>query len=104
VIAKLGLSERLAPRLHPYPRGHFAMHALAGSKARIALGCTQVTEIADEPGIALVGPLPKAFELSTTYSVAVSAGAQSPDAARWLARALTAETSLAERRARGFEV
>jgi molybdate transport system substrate-binding protein len=79
------------------------MHALAESKTRTAIGCTQVTEIADEPGIALVGVLPPAFELATVYSVAVSARAQSPDAARWLARALTAEASLAERRVRGFE-
>lgn len=103
VIARLGLSERLAPRLRPYPRGHFAMHALAESKARAAIGCTQVTEIADEPGIALVGALPPEFELATVYSVAVCARTQSP-AARWLARALTAEASLPERRARGFEV
>jgi molybdate transport system substrate-binding protein len=103
VIARLGLSERLAPRLRPFPRGHFAMHALAESKARTAIGCTQVTEIADEPGIVLVGVLPPAFELATVYSVAVAALAQSPDAARWLARALTAEASLAERRVCGFE-
>ncbi len=104
VIEKLGLRDALADRLRPHPRGHVAMHALAGSNARTAIGCTQITEIADEPGIELVGPLPPGFELATTYSVAVAARAQSPAAARWLAAALTGEASRAARRARGFEV
>lgn len=103
VIDKLGLREALADRLRPHPRGHVAMHALAQSTARTAIGCTQVTEIADEPGIELVGPLPAGYELATTYAVAVSARAQSPGAARWLAAALTGDASRQARRARGFE-
>jgi molybdate transport system substrate-binding protein len=104
VIEKLGLADALAARLRPYPRGHLAMHALAGSKARTAIGCTQLTEIADEPGIEAVGALPPAFELATVYCVAVVASPAAPDAARWLAAALTEPASRDARRARGFEV
>jgi molybdate transport system substrate-binding protein len=104
VIEKLGLRDALADRLRPHPRGHVAMHALAQSTARTAIGCTQITEIADEPGIELVGALPPGYELATTYAVAVSARAQAPAAARWLAAALTGEASRTARRARGFEV
>jgi molybdate transport system substrate-binding protein len=102
VIDRLGLREELAARMRPHPRGHVAMHALALSKARTAIGCTQITEIADEPGIEVVGALPPDYGLATTYAVAVSAQARSPDLARWLARALTGEASKDARRARGF--
>jgi molybdate transport system substrate-binding protein len=104
VIAQLGLESELAPRLRPHPRGHVAMHALAASTARTAIGCTQLTEIADEPGIVAVGPLPPALGLATTYRVAVAASAASPDAAHWLAAALSGDESREARRARGFEV
>lgn len=104
VIERLGLSDALAGRLRPHPRGHVAMHALAASTARTAVGCTQLTEIADEPGIEAVGPLPPGFELATTYCAAVSSRAASPAAARWLAAALSGDASREARRARGFDV
>lgn len=104
VIERLGLTVELARRMRPHPRGHVAMHALAQSRARTAIGCTQLTEIADEPGIVPVGPLPPELGLATTYRVAVPASAASPEAARWLAAALAGDASKAARRARGFEV
>lgn len=104
VIDRLGLRAEIASQLRPHPRGHVAMHALAQSKARTALGCTQITEIADEPGIEVLGELPPEYGLATAYAVAVSAKAQSPELARWLANALTGEASKDARRARGFVV
>jgi molybdate transport system substrate-binding protein len=104
VIERLGLTAEIAKQMRPHPRGHVAMHALAQSKARTALGCTQISEIADTPGIEVLGELPPEYGLATAYAVAVSAKSHAPDLARWLANALAGEGSKEARRARGFVV
>ena len=73
VLAQLGISEQAAPRLRAHPNGATAMRALADSQAGTAIGCTQITEIRNTAGVALVGPLPAEFELATTYTAALCA-------------------------------
>ena len=103
VIASLGLSETLAPRLKPYPNGAAAMHAMAQDADPGAIGCTQVTEILYTPGVELVGALPKEFELSTIYAAAVCARAEHAQQAAAFLEALTGEALLDQRRRGGFE-
>ena len=47
-----------ADRLRTFPNGITAMRAMASDAVPGAIGCTQVTEIAYVPGVALVGLLP----------------------------------------------
>jgi molybdate transport system substrate-binding protein len=75
VLRDLGIRDALADRLRPAPNGATAMRALASSKSRRPLGCTQATEIIATPGIALVAPLPPGCDLATVYSCAVAAKA-----------------------------
>ena len=89
--------------LRPYPNGATAMRALAAARGARPIGCTQVTEILSTPGVALVGALPKQFELATVYTAGVGARAALPDQARRLAALLSGETSRAERDRVGFE-
>jgi len=104
VIASLGLSEALAPRLKPYPNGAAAMHAMAQAGDPDAIGCTQVTEILYTKGVELVGALPKEFELSTIYAAAVCARAEHAQEAASFVGALTGDASLDLRRRGGFEM
>jgi molybdate transport system substrate-binding protein len=67
------------------------------------IGCTQVTEILSTPGVELVAPLPKEFELATVYTAAVCARATQPQAARDLIRLLVSADAAALRQACGFE-
>ena len=84
VLEKLGIHERVASRIRTFPNGATAMRAMAGASGH-PIGCTQATEIAATPGVKLVAPLPKGFDLVTVYSGAVSATAAEPDfAARFL--------------------
>ena len=100
VLAQLGISEQTAPRLRAHPNGATAMRALADSQARTAIGCTQITEIRNTEGCVLVGPLPKEFELATTYTAAL----RSDDAAaRDFFQQLTGGESAALRHSLGFE-
>lgn len=70
VLGRLGVLERVAARLRPYPNGATAMRAMADAGDPRAIGCTQVSEILYTPGVVLVGPLPREFELATVYAAA----------------------------------
>ncbi len=104
VLDTLGIHGPVEPRLKSFPNGATAMRELAQAIGERLIGCTQVTEIKNTPGVTLVGLLPREFELATVYSVGVCAGAASPDAARRFATLLTGEPSRALRLKAGFEL
>jgi molybdate transport system substrate-binding protein len=85
-----------------YPNGATAMRALAAATGVRPIGCTQVTEILNTPGVALVAPLPPGCELRTTYTAAVAARAEHPDEARALIALLTGSEAGAARAEAGF--
>jgi len=103
VIDALGLANAMQPKLREFPNGATAMRAMADSGDPAAIGCTQVSEILFTPGVALVGPLPKVFELGTVYSAAVSARAPNAAMAQRVIALLASESSAALRRQCGFE-
>ena len=63
VLERLGIAHDVAARLQPHPNGATAMRELSQSRDARPIVCTQVTEILATPGVTLVGPLPKGFEL-----------------------------------------
>jgi molybdate transport system substrate-binding protein len=106
VLKTLGIHERVAARLKPYPNGATAMAAMAKAEPighSRAVGCTQVTEILYTPGVTLVATLPAEVALTTTYSAAVSRGAGNAELARRFASLLTGTETIELRRAGGFE-
>jgi molybdate transport system substrate-binding protein len=103
VIDRLGIRTEVASRLRPYPNGATAMREMAKTAGERVIGVTQITEISSTSGVTLVGPLPREFELATTYTLAVSARAVSPEAARRCAEILSSKESASLRRAAGFE-
>lgn len=104
VLDSLGISAELAPRLRPHPNGATAMRAMAQASGERLIGCTQVTEINNTPGVALVGRLPQEFELGTVYAAGVCAGAASPDAAMRFVELLAGASSRALRTQAGFDI
>jgi len=103
VLRRLGIEDALAPRCRMFANGAVAMRTLADSGDVQAIGCTQITEIRYTPGIVLAGPLPAAFELTTTYSAAVARAAREPALARRFIEALTGAQSRDLRLAGGFD-
>jgi molybdate transport system substrate-binding protein len=103
VLDGLGIRSQVAQRLKTFPNGATAMRALAQARDARPIGCTQTTEILDTPGVALVGPLPKEFELATVYTAGVCTRAALPDQARRLAALLSGEAARAIRNRIGFE-
>ena len=103
VLKSLGIESEVAARLRCYPNGATALAELARSRESGLIGCTQISEILDTPGVALVGPLPAEFELVTVYSVAVCTSAREPALARRLARFLAGPEARDQRERAGFE-
>jgi molybdate transport system substrate-binding protein len=103
VLDALGIADEVATRLRPFPNGAAAMQALARATAAHPIGCTQVTEILNTPGVTLVGPLPEQFELATVYIAGVCTRATLPQQARQLATLLGADAGRTAREKTGFE-
>jgi molybdate transport system substrate-binding protein len=104
VLDSLGIRTQVEARLKTYPNGATAMRELAQARGARPVGCTQVTEINNTPGVVLAGLLPREFELATVYCVGVCSRAASPDAARRFAALLTGESTRALRTKAGFEL
>ena len=100
VLKALGLDQ--SPSLRPYPNGATAMGEMAKSARGDVIGCTQEAEINHKPRGELVGSLPKEFELSTDYVLAVCTKAQQPELAQQLADLVAGPASEAVRRQGGF--
>jgi len=102
VMEELGISDEVADRLKPAPNGATAMRALADSKSRQPIGCTQATEIIATPGIVLVAPLPPGCDLATVYTCALAAKSEAPAEAAELIALLTGDAARNARRGLGF--
>ncbi len=103
ILDTLGIRQAVAAKLRAFPNGMTAMREMAAQTGGRPIGCTQATEVLHTPGITLVGPLPKAFELATTYTAAVATRARNPDQARRLLMLLTEVAGAGARAAAGFE-
>lgn len=104
VLRELGIADAVVARCRTFPNGAAAMRELAASGLAGALGCTQVTEILDTPGIELVGALPATFELATAYTAAIGAHARHPMLAEQFIATITGPASRALRLRCGFEL
>ena len=101
VLGSLGIADRVRDRIRNFPNGTTSMREMAAASGH-PLGCTQATEIIATPGIVLVGPLPRGFDLDTTYTAAVDARAADSKAARDFVSRLTSSQGRREREALGF--
>src|SRR3989344_3007064 len=85
-LAKLferwGIADQIAPRMVQAPPGVPVGSLVA--KGEVALGFQQLSELLHVQGIQIVGPLPPAIQITTTFSAGVGVHSQQVDAARSL--------------------
>ena len=103
VLKTLKLDVELAHKLHPHANGATAMKAMAEAEGNGLIGCTQITEIVYTQGVDLVAPLPKEFELATTYTAAICANSTQPESAAALIALMGSTDTAALRLTCGFE-
>ena len=102
VVRDLGIWSTVGDRLRAAPNGATALRALAASKDRRPVGCTQATEIIATPGIVLVAPLPPGCDLATVYAAAIATKCAASGEAAELIALLTGAAGRDARRRLGF--
>jgi molybdate transport system substrate-binding protein len=100
-LARLGIADQMKPKLRLAQGGAGAMAALA--KGEVDIGLTFISEIITEPGVELVGPLPREISTPTALVGFLSAHARAPEAAKALLAFLSAPSAAAVYRACGMQ-
>lgn len=100
-LRKLGIYDEMQPKIKIARGGAGAMALLA--KGEVDVGLTYISEIIPEPGVDVVGPLPKQISTPTGFVAFVSAHAKQPDAAKALVAFLSSTEAAAVYRERGME-
>jgi molybdate transport system substrate-binding protein len=69
----------------------------------VALGFQQLSELMFASGITVIGPLPEAVQITTTFSAALGVQATHPDAARAFLAFLTSPDASEDKRRNGMQ-
>jgi molybdate transport system substrate-binding protein len=100
-LQKLGIAEQMKSKIKLGQGGRGAMALLA--KGEVDYGLTFISEIITEPGVEVVGPLPRDISTPTALVGFLSAHAKEPEAARALLRYLASPEAHAVYRAKGMQ-
>jgi molybdate transport system substrate-binding protein len=100
-LRKLGLFDEMQPKIKIASGGADAMRRLA--KGEVDIGLTYISEIIPEPGVEVVGPLPKEISTPTPFVAFLSTHAKAPDAAKALVMFLSSGEATAIFRRSGLD-
>jgi molybdate transport system substrate-binding protein len=100
-MRKLGITEAMKSKIKPAQGGRGAMTLLA--KGDVDIGLTFISEIITEPGVEVVGPLPRDISTPTVLVGFVSTQAKEPEAAKALLEYLSGPEAAKVYKERGME-
>src|SRR5262244_3804468 len=100
-LQKLGIADAMKPKIKIAQGGRGAMELLA--KGDVDIGLTFISEIITEPGVEVVGPLPREISTPTVLVGFVSANSKEPEAAKALLRYLSSPEAAAVYKQRGMQ-
>src|SRR5207249_11240333 len=100
-LRKLGIADEMKPKMKIAQGGRGAMELLA--KGEVDYGLTFISEIITEPGVEVVGALPRDISTRTSLVGFLSVHAKEPEAARALLRHLSSPEAHAVYKAKGME-
>jgi molybdate transport system substrate-binding protein len=104
IADRLGVAEQVKAKSQVVAAGTSLITLSKDTSARMAVALTVLTEVAGEPGVKLVGPLPKELQVPLPYSAVLSARPQDEVAAEAFLEALTGAEAKRAYIAAGFEV
>jgi len=100
-LERLGMTDEMKPKIKIAQGGAGAMAALA--KGEVDIGLTFISEIITEPGVELVGALPRDISTPTALVGFLSAHARAPEAAKALLAFLSSAEAAPVYQACGME-
>jgi molybdate transport system substrate-binding protein len=104
-LAKLferwGIAEELKSRIVQAPPGVPVGTLVA--RGEVELGFQQLSELMNLPGIDVLGPLPPAIQIITTFSGGTASASTQPDAARALLTFMASPAAAEVKRQNGME-
>lgn len=100
-LQKLGIADEMKPKLRVSQGGAGAMALLA--KGEVDYGFTFVSEIITEPGVEVVGNLPREISTPTELVAFLSADSKNPDGAKALIAYLSGPEAAAVYKQRGMQ-
>ena len=100
-LEKLGIADQMKPKIKIAQGGRGAMELVA--KGEVDIGLTFISEIITEPGVEVVGPLPRDISTPTALVGFISAHTKEPDAAKALLRYLSSSEAAAVYKQRGMQ-
>src|SRR5262249_21499024 len=100
-LQKLGIADAMKPRIKIAQGGSVAMELLANGE--VDFGLTFISEIITEPGVEVVGPLPREISTPTVLVGFVSANSKEPEAAKALLGYLSSPEAAAVYKQRGMQ-
>lgn len=101
LFARWGIADEIAPRCVQAPPGVPVGSLVA--RGDVALGFQQLSELLHVDGIQLLGPLPAAVQINTTFSAGVGAHARQPEPAHALLAWLASPATAAAKRSQGMD-
>jgi len=101
LFARWGIADEIGARLVQAPPGVPVGSLVA--RGEVALGFQQLSELMHLDGIDVVGPLPEALQIVTTFSGAVGAASAQPNVARELLDYIRSPAVDAARRRHGMQ-
>jgi len=100
LLERLGIAEQVRPKAKLKKGGYVAELIVSGEAE---LGLHQISEIVPVKGAALVGPLPKEIQNTTTYAAGLSASSQNKDAAQALIKMFSGPAAATVLKSKGME-
>jgi molybdate transport system substrate-binding protein len=101
LFERWGIAEALQPRIVTPPPGVSVGSLVA--KGEVALGFQQLSEMRGVPGIEVIGGLPEAVQIVTTFSAARATVSEHPDAVRQFLAFLASPATADLKRQHGME-
>ena len=101
LFERWGITEQIQSRIVQAPPGVPVGSLVA--QGEVALGFQQLSELIHLQGIDVVGPLPPAIQILTTFSAGVCPGAKQADAARAMLEFMHSPLADAAKRKQGME-
>ena len=101
LFERWGIADAIKDRIVQAPPGVPVGTLVAEGKAE--LGFQQLSELMSLPGISVLGPLPDAIQITTTFSAGLSATCTQPEAARALLAFLASPEAAPTKRRNGMD-